>query len=189
MNRPSNKYEKQSDAALMQQLAANNRDAFSEIYRRYGNRMYGYFYRMLGQNTLKAEDFCQELFLKVLEKNKQFDPAASLKTWLYTIAANMVKNEYRRLGRRPQLVPLDQLSLRAAVEGGGIELDQKIFNQQLQSAILQLEPPHRTCFVLRYQEELSIKEISEIVGCPEGTVKSRIHYALRKLSKRLQAVF
>lgn len=173
----------------MQQLAANDRDAFSEIYRRYGNRMYGYFYRMLGQHTAKAEDFCQELFLKILEKRKQFDLNANLKTWIYTIAANMVKNEYRRLGRRPQLVPLDQLSLGAPMEGGGIELDRKIFTQQLDKAIQQLEEPHRSCFVLRYQEELSIKEISEVVGCPEGTVKSRIHYALRKLSKRLQTVF
>ena len=61
------------------------------------------------------------------------------------------------------------------------------FLHGLDEALKHLSETHREVFVLRYQEELSIKEISEIMTCSEGTVKSRIFYALRKLSQRLQA--
>jgi len=65
-------------------------------------------------------------------------------------------------------------------------LDRSLFTARLTDALEELEDIHRTCFILRYQEELSIKEISEVMDCPEGTVKSRLYYALRKLSDKLQ---
>ena len=64
-------------------------------------------------------------------------------------------------------------------------MDNEIFNQHLQEAINKLDERHRLCFILRYQEEKSVAEISDVLGCPLGTVKSRVHYALKKLAIQL----
>jgi RNA polymerase sigma-70 factor (ECF subfamily) len=65
-------------------------------------------------------------------------------------------------------------------------IDQQLFGQQLRGAIDQLSEAHKQCFVLRYQEELTVAEIAEIAGCPEGTVKSRLHTALRKVMEQME---
>jgi RNA polymerase sigma-70 factor (ECF subfamily) len=174
--------EQLSDEALMQELAGGKTAACGVLYDRYGSRMYRYFYRMFWQNTSKAEDFTQELFLKIIEKSSAFDPKRSFCTWLYTLAANLCKNEYRR---KKATEAEDQIP-GILVERHGEQLDQHLFTQHLRRAIDQLSERHRQCFVLRYQEERSVAEIAEIVGCPEGTVKSRLHYALQQVSTQLE---
>lgn len=175
--------EQTADEFLMSALCRRETDAFAVLYDRYGPRMYRYFYRMLWRDGAKAEDFTQDLFLKVLEKAQQFQPGASFKTWLYTLASNMCKNEFRRLEYRQSFParPMETFD-----EFLPETIDRQLFETRLRQAIDQLEAPQRQCFVLRYQEELSVREISEILQCPEGTVKSRLHHALRKLGSRME---
>ena len=171
----------------MQYLSKGQRKAFDELYRRYHTRMYYYFLRMLSQNTSKAEDFTQDLFIKLIEKPHLFDAKRRFSTWFYTLASNMCKNEYRR--QNISFFNLEDYEhLAESTPSIPLQLDKKIFTKHLQAAIEQLKPAHKLCFVLRYQEELSIKDISQIVDCPEGTVKSRLHHALKHLAKHL-AVF
>ena len=66
-------------------------------------------------------------------------------------------------------------------------MDQRLFDQQLHRAIDQLSANHRQSFILRYQEERTVAEIAAIIGCPEGTIKSRLHYALQQVSQYLEA--
>lgn len=66
------------------------------MYDRYSPRMYRFFFRMLWRDAGKAEDFTQEIFLKIIEKPQLFDPERNFKTWIYTLASNLCKNEYRR---------------------------------------------------------------------------------------------
>ncbi len=156
--------------------------AFVELYDRYSARMYRFFLRMLGRNAVQAEDFTQDLFLKIVEKPTFFDPSRRFSTWLYTLASNMCKNEYRR--RNPFVSP--DFGLEASLpmaEHQPEYLDKPFLEKQLQQAIDRLDDAHRQCFVLRWQEELSVREIADVVGCPEGTVKSRLHYALRKVTQ------
>lgn len=182
-------YQQATDEQLIRYMSAGDNRAFAELYRRYGNRMHGYFYRMLGQDVIKAEDFTQELFLKIIEKVDRFDLSASFRTWIYTIAANMVKNEYRRMGRHPQTHPLETAHAVTAPQQTIDGLEQEVLIGQVFKALQLLDEVHRDCFVLRYQEGLNIREISEILQCPPGTVKSRIHYAVKKLNKLLQTTF
>lgn len=175
--------EQLSDEALMAELAKGKKQAFEVLYDRYGPRMYRYFYRMLWQDAGKAEDFTQELFVKIIDKPQAFDPSRNFSTWLYTLAANLCKNEYRRkktdgLKEGYSLVLLENFSEK---------MDKQLFDQHLHHAIDQLSSNHRQCFILRYQEERSVAEIAEIIGCPEGTVKSRLHYALQQVSQQLEA--
>jgi len=182
-------YQDRSDEALMLLMQSGEEGAFNVLYERYGHRLYRYFYRMLGQDEALAGDCTQELFLRIIEKSEAFDPNRRFSTWAYAIAANMVKNEYRRRSRLPELqrLPDDGLPQDTATELFS-RLDAGARRRLLEQAVQQLSEQQRECFLLRYQEELPIQEISQIVGCPEGTVKSRLHYALRKLNERLSRV-
>jgi RNA polymerase sigma-70 factor, ECF subfamily len=180
------KYDSESDEKLMVLVAASGDErAFTELYRRYAQRLYRFFLRMLWGDNARAEDFCQEFFLKIIEKPKSFDPARSFSTWAFSVAANMCKNEYRRR-QVIQIGHFPKIGVEGAYEFCPEALDQPLYEQRLQRAIDQLDLPHRQCFVLRYQEELSLKQVSEILDCPEGTVKSRTHHAVIKITKTLE---
>ena len=170
----------------MSGIVKSDEQAFEELYRRYADKLFRYFYRMLGQNEEKANDFTQELFLKIVEKPHYFNPKYHFSTWIYTVATNMCKNEYRRLGNRPSITyELPELKAPENLSHFSSNLDKQLFEQYLQRALEELDEIPRQCFILRYQEEKSIKEISAILGCPEGTVKSRLFYTIKKLSKKL----
>ncbi len=174
-------YTDQTDEALMRAIAQSNERAFAVLYDRYSPRMYRFFFRMLWRDAAKAEDFTQEVFLKIIEKPHLFDPERNFRTWIYTLATNLCKNEYRR-------PPLPEIRWEAPDLWDNTlpeKLDQKLFEQQLRGSVGELSEAHRQCFVLRYQEELSVAEIAEIVGCPEGTVKSRLHHALRQVAGQM----
>lgn len=177
-------YQTLSDEQLMRRLASEGCEAsFGELYDRYSQRMHRYFYRLLGNDAHRADDFTQELFMKVVEKTALFDPERRFSTWLYTVAGNMVKNEYRRISRKPEPpMVADFLN-----ENFSEDLDNQIFEQHLHLALDYLDETQRQCFLLRYQQDLSVREIAEILDCPEGTVKSRMFYTLKKLGNRLRA--
>jgi len=180
-------YQQLSDEVLMQRMSKGNSKAFDELYHRYYEKIYYYFFRMLWQDAAQAQDFAQDIFVKLIEKPQVFDTNRKFSTWIYTVASNMCKNEYRRKKQVfSNLKDCEAFPSQALTTP--FQLDQKIFNKHLGLAIEQLKPKHKVCFVLRYQEELTIEQISQIVGCPEGTVKSRLHHALKQLSKHL-AVF
>ncbi|MEZ4851233.1 MAG: RNA polymerase sigma factor [Bacteroidia bacterium] len=181
-------YEQCSDEELMRLIAENDERAFDEIYRRYSDRMLRYFWRMLNQDEEKSQDFLQDLMMKVVEKAHLFNAERRFSTWVYSVASNMCKNEYRSQAVRRVMTRLDDHTeinaLELPDEG---QIDRKSFEKQLEVELDNLSDNHREVFVLRYQEDLSIKEIGEVMACSEGTVKSRIFYALRKLATGLHA--
>ena len=77
-------------------ITDGNQAAFGELYDRYSRVMINYFYRMLWKDREKAEDFMHDLFTKIINKPKLYDPNRSFKTWIYSVANNMCKNEYRK---------------------------------------------------------------------------------------------
>lgn len=175
--------EHDSDESLMRAIAKRDEQAFAVLYDRYSPRMYRFFLRMLWGDAAKAEDFTHEVFLKIIEKPQLFNPERNFRTWIYVMASNLCKNEYRR--PRTAAMPLEQTGVWE--DNLPEKLDKQLFEVQLQASIAQLSPAHHQCFVLRYQEELSVAEIAEIMGCPEGTVKSRLHYALQQVSSQMEA--
>jgi RNA polymerase sigma-70 factor (ECF subfamily) len=178
-----------SDENLMLRVAKNDVPAFEEVYARYSMRILNYFYRMLAGNQDKAQDFLQDLFVKVLEKAYTFDPGEKLSTWIYTIAHNMCRNEYRHQSVRKK----------AAQNGSLLEnyknidnnnqdqaIDLQIMKDALNSEVDKMDENHRSTFILRYQQNLSIKDISKVLECSEGTTKSRLHYTTRALTLKLK---
>lgn len=179
-----NKLNKLSDEALMSMVIDGNNNAFGLIYDRFFERLYRYFYRMLGANSEKATDFAQDLFVKIIEKPHNYNPEKKFAIWIFVLASNMCKNEYRSLEvrqRHIQTASFDSVS--------ETKIEQQLDNTQFKSDLIKevhtLDEKHRDVFILRYEHELPIKEIATIVDCSEGTVKSRLFYSLKKLSDKL----
>ncbi len=174
-------YQHCSDEELMQYVSKGSRRAFGVLYDRYHVLMYRFFYRMLWQNTHTARDFTHDLFLKIIEKPLAFDTSKVFRAWIYTLANNMCKNAYRD---KKTTEDIDNQIIEYS-ENIDLDLDFVLYEAQLQVAIANLDDKHRTCFVLRYFEDLSVKEIADIESVAEGTVKSRLHYATKKLATEL----
>ena len=172
-------------------IQQGNISAFEELYNRYSRRLLTYFFRALGGDSEKAQDFLQETFLKVIEKPNLFRPQSTFSTWIFTVADNLCKNEYRRLHVRrivERNIDIDSIALNPEDEylSAGDGVDQETFECILYKELETINPGHRSAFLLRYQQNLSIKEISKILECSEGTVKSRLFYTVRKLAARLK---
>ena len=180
------KYNTYSDEELMQFIQRGKSLAFDELYRRYSPKLYFFFLKMLWQNEEKANDFTQELFLKIIENPKAFNTKKKCSTWIYTIANNLCKNEYRKQNNQQKAYNQHQLSQNKTATYTEIDFDTIVFETDLMAALAQLPETHQACFILRYKEELSVKEISKILNCPEGTVKSRLFSATQKLRKTLK---
>lgn len=180
-------YSAYTDEQLMDEVVKGNSRAFTEVYERYSKPMLNYFYKMLWQDKLKAEDFMQELFTKIIHKPHLFNSKLKFKTWIFSIANNMCKNEYRkqevRKGSNNDLhdnIASDDSSDQVK------KVDESIFSDRLKEELSLLSSSHREVFILRFKQGLSLKEIADVLDVSEGTVKSRVFYTLKKLSANLK---
>jgi len=181
------KYKIYSDEELMSFFIKGDRKAFEQIYERYGNYMVNYFNSKLWQDREKAEDFTQELFSKIIDRPAMFDTTKKFKTWLFTIASNMCKNEYKRVEIRKNHrndLPIG-FEARDTTELQDKKVDKNTFSDSLQFELSQLNDKHKDVFVLRHFDGLSIKEIAEVLEINAGTVKSRLHHVTKTLASKL----
>lgn len=177
-----------ADEDLVGLIGQRDTAAFDELYRRYRRRLLHYFYRMLGEDEDKAQDFLQEIFLKVIEKGRSFAPSQRFSTWVFAVAHHMCCNEYRRLEVRQHTgADVDGILPQSQECDRGIErvLDQKSFEESLRRELALLDQARRSTFLLRYQEGFTLREISAVLGCSPGTVKSRLFYTIRLLAEKL----
>ncbi len=158
-----------------------DKEAFKTLYHRYADALYRYFARMLWNDEELARDQTQEVFMKVIQKPDLFDPSRSFKTWIYSMAHNMCKNQYRHKEVQKRAEPELAASLFYESEGSN-QMERSEFRKALSKAVNTLDGNKKDTFILRFKHELSIKEIAEITATSEGTVKSRIFYTLRELA-------
>jgi len=176
-----------TDEQLMRAFQAGESVAFQTLYHRYSKRVLYYFFRMLGNSEEKAQDFLQELFMKIVENPTRFDPSRKFSTWLFSVAHNMCKNEYRKQEVRKVMVPgqdLDGHSDSPTTQDQQADLN--AFRTLLYRELNELDEEKKTAFLLRHREGFSVKEISQVLGCAEGTVKSRVFYANKFLALKLK---
>lgn len=170
-------------------LKQGKKKAFDELYRRYSGKILYFFYQRLGRDNEKAEDFLQDLFLKIIEKESLFDSKMNFSAWIYAIANNMCKNEYRRIARtklETNEFDIENLIDESTCTHPSNEIDLLLFQKILDVELGSMGEKHRLTFILRHQQCLTVNEISKIMECSEGTVKSRLHYTIKKLSRRFQ---
>ncbi len=185
-----------SDETLMMRFQGGDRSAFALLVRRHQSPLYNFTLRQL-RNSAAAEDVVQEAFGRVARNASEFRQAARFTSWLYTIARNLCIDALRKgtLRRHP--------SLDEATGGGGIagptlgertadgraNVERAVLSSQIGARVLravaELPDDQREVFLLREVSSLPFKEIAEVVGAPENTVKSRMRYALERLQTAL----
>lgn len=159
--------------------------AFSILYNRYADRLNAFFYRMLWSDSKMAEDYVHDLFSKIIERPHLFQQGNKVKPWLFQVASNMCKNGYRK--RNFEREYLDQLQASGISESVAEQkVDEKLLTDQVHEALNQLDEDRRTMFLLRFQQELKIEEISIIFEIPEGTVKSRLFHTKQYIAESLK---
>jgi RNA polymerase sigma-70 factor, ECF subfamily len=181
---------------LLRRLRERDERAFREMVAEHRDRVFNLTYRMLG-NRAEAEDVAQEVFIKVFKTIDTFREEAKLSTWLYKVTLNTCRNQIKHLARRHdrEQDELDEAIEPRAAAGAGAPpssprpdhaLERVQTQAMLERAIAELDEDHRELVVLRDVEDLSIEEIHEITGLPDGTIKSRLHRARLALRKKLQ---
>lgn len=181
-------YKTLSDEQLTIEMSKGDKLAFDELYNRYSKPLIAYFVRMLWKDRELAEDFLHDIFAKLIRKPDLFDPSRRFKTWIYSVANNMCKNEYKRREVRKNTVNgLDSsYQVKDTQRGVLTEVHENEFGKELELSLKDLDDKHSEVFVMRHMDGLSIKEIAEILDISDGTVKSRLFYATKYLAKSLE---
>ncbi len=152
--------------------------------------LYGLALRLTGGDASRSEDLVQEALLKAYRAWDDFTLGSNCRAWLMTILRNTFINEFRSQQRRPQSVEFDEVAERsvfAELERSDPqgEFFERIIDAEVIAAIDELPEDFRVAVVLSDLEGLSYQEVSEIMGIPVGTVKSRLFRARRRLQARL----
>ncbi|PHI19120.1 hypothetical protein CEQ90_14500 [Lewinellaceae bacterium SD302] len=175
-----------TDGALLLRAAAGEEAAFASLYGRYERKLLAYFLPRCNHDRALAGDLLQQVFLQLLESKvytaaENGEARDNLSSLLFTIAANLLKNTYRSRERRQRREDVYR-ETRSIAE---IPEEVMIDRTALTHALTKLPEEQQLCLRLRFVRGMSILEIAELIGKPEGTVKSRIHYGLGKLRKML----
>jgi len=182
------------EGSLALSHAAAPAESFDAVFRLHQAYVYRLAYSLLGQAE-DAEDVTQEVFLRVHKGLSGYRAdRASLRTWLTQIVVNACQTHRRRNWRRRHTVTVGEdaadalLALVDASPGTSPEGQtlQAELRRTLQEVLARLKQEHRTALVLHYYLDLSCPEIADLLGCAEGTVYSRLHYARRRLQSELE---
>lgn len=178
----------------MARVAEEDEKAFPELVRRYQGRVTNLICRVLNDREC-SDDLAQEVFVRVYVHRRNYRRGSKFSTWLFTIAANLAKNEIRRRVRRRNWFSLDALleqfsdstvQLADPKEGRESKLEREQLRQEVSRAIATIPEKYRLSLVLRDIEGLPYEEIAEVLGIPGGTVRSRINRARSMLKRKLQ---
>jgi RNA polymerase sigma-70 factor (ECF subfamily) len=185
----------EADEDLMVQYQQGEVRAFEILLGRHRKPVFNFILRYVGDKET-AEDLLQETFMRVIKGADAYKRQAKFTTWLYTIARNLCVDQTRRRKHRrhasldaPMSASEDSGTLLDVLPGSEMASDRKSVNKQLhetmQRAIGSLSEEQREVFLMREFLDMPFKQIAEVVGVPENTVKSRMRYALEKLRLEL----
>jgi RNA polymerase sigma-70 factor (ECF subfamily) len=184
-DRPPPKAPDTSDEVLIGKIAAGNRLAMQALFARHNVRIYRFVLRMVGDNGL-AEDLTSEVFLSVWQQAHRFEARSAVTTWLLAIARYKALAELRR---RPQAASSERESsdISDPADTPDVAFEIKHRGEILRKCLARLSREHREVIDLVYYHEKSVQEVAEIIGIGGNTVKTRMFYARKQLSKLLEA--
>lgn len=174
------------DAALLASVVAGDRAAFDTLYRQYYARLTDFVSRVLHQREL-AEEVVNDTMYAVWTGGANFAGRSRVSTWIFGIAYHKALKRLAR-ERRTAADTLDDDFDLAGDADPGADADAAQLQRQLDAALAQLSPAHRSVVELTFLLEYSYEETADIVGCPVNTVKTRMFHARARLRKLLSAV-
>jgi len=175
-----------SDQELILQLQGNSLEALGKLFDRHRLMVYRTALA-IANDPEAAADLLQDVFLRLYRFAERVDPCRPLEPWLYRVTTNLAYTYVKR--RQRWFSPLEDIAewlvgSKKQTPHYMAEVDEE--SQQVQKAIASLPLQQRVVIVLYYINDLSLHEIAEIIGVPEGTVKSRLHYGRKALKKHLK---
>ncbi|MCB9603623.1 MAG: RNA polymerase sigma factor [Sandaracinus sp.] len=186
------------DEALLERFRGGDAEAFETLLGRYERPLYNFVLRSV-RDPEKAADLVQDVFLRVIQRSDQFQGQSKLSTWLYSIARNLCIDHGRRMvfrRHRSLDAPIGRddggssTTLGERVPASTPEADRDSIANELQGriaeAVEELPDDQREVFLMRQVQGLAFKDIAEIVGVSENTIKSRMRYALERLQAALE---
>jgi len=174
-----------SDETLIRQIADGDQLAMRTLFGRHRMDLYRWLMRLVGDGAL-AEDLLSEVFLDVWRQAAKFEARSSVSTWLLAIARNKALSARRR---RPHVELDDTIAATIADRGDDPEvaLQEKNRADLLRRSLARLSPEHGEVIDLVYYHGKSVREVADIVGVQEATVKTRMFYARKKLAELVSA--
>jgi len=172
-----------TDEILMERYLIGELAAFDELFARYTPRLFGFFMRSFG-NRAVAEDLLQVTVLKWHKARRTYRMGMPLRPWLFTIAARVRLDEWRRRAKKP--LTEDDLDLQVPATPSEL-LSEQSEVARVQQALADLPESHRTVVQLHYYEGLSFKQVAEILATSEAAVKQRAFRAYERLRASLVA--
>lgn len=184
--------ERQRDTELVQRALAGDQDAFAALYQQHSHTVYTHALYRLG-NPSEAQEAVQETFQRVYLKLATFDPARRFRTWLLTITSNHCTDLLRRQGSLKRFfrpVSLDEVDYWISDSGANPERQalRSEQQQQVRQALQRIPEKYRELLILFYWNDLSYREISEVTGLKESTIKTRLFRAREQLLDQLNQV-
>lgn len=194
--RPAEPGSSSGDEDLLAQYQGGDPTAFRRLVDRFRDRMLQFFYRLCWDRD-RAEDLTQDLFLKLMLGSKRYKPQGRMSTFVYRVATNLWIDQYRAQRPRPRFYSYDQVVHQDDGEARQVQysrdepsphdqLADEEERQRMRHALERLTEPHRLVFELAVYQERPYAEISELLGIPVGTVKSRMHNTVAALKQMLQ---
>jgi RNA polymerase sigma-70 factor (ECF subfamily) len=186
-----------TDRDLVAGLVAGDERAFEELYARYGEGLERHIARMVRSDA--AQDLVQEAFLRAWQRAEQWDGRGTFKAWLYRIATNLALNHLRTVRRRREQplhvdrpgegdtdedVPAWMFDDGSLGPDAAVEQSERL--SQVRQLVDQLADNKRDLFRLVHEYEMSVRDAANELGIPEGTAKSRLHYARKQLAREWQ---
>ena len=162
-----------TDEDLFATVASGDGESLGELCLRYERPLFQFLHRHTGGRDV--EDLYQETWLRAVRAAAHFDPSRRFSTWLFQIAVNLCRDRWRRAGEEP----LDGVPEPVAQGAGTTDVTEAALD--VRRLLAALPEAQRSAVLLRYYHDLSEEEVAEILGCPRGTVKSRLHQAMARL--------
>lgn len=184
------------DPQLVKRCLAGENSAWEDLLKTHNRKVYNLCYRFTGRSS-EAEDLTQEVFIKIFQTLRTYDEAqGAFSTWLSRVARNHLVDHYRRTKKdrmtsslEDEVTQVEEKHSPAGDPMAGVESRER--RELVQAALDQLSPDMREAVILRDFQDLDYQEIAQVLGVPEGTVKSRINRGrleLARLLKRMDEV-
>ncbi len=184
--------EQKSDEELMAQYQNGDTNAFNLLYLRYEKKIYNYFLKRFSNPEQSAELF-QDTFLKLHRYSNRYDPNLLFRTWIFTIASNIAKNEFKRIARASEVFDHEEVNYDiiedARVENPEGSLERKELSDKIKEALQSLPESQQEVIILSKYEGLSYAQIAKITNSSVGAVKQKAHRGFTTLRKKLKGCF
>ncbi len=175
-----------SDSELVKE-SLKNQDFFFYIIKRYETKLISYINRLTNVNNDEAQDILQDVFLKVYLNLNDYKDDLKFSSWIYRIAHNQVISNYRKISARPEghSLNIDEIATKNIIADVNIDLsaDLTIARENISRILSKMSRNNREILILKFLEEKSYREISDIIKKPQGTIASMINRAKKEFIK------